>query len=128
MGRDAHAMLDDAGGGAIAVPHQRIEVRDVNQQHIGIVDQMRGIGRMRPWRVVFDVDPRQRTLARRQVVVLVFFVLGIVLEDDAIELLFACPGHRQVEHIVAPLHIAATATIAGGAVRLGQHVEIMWQL
>ena len=56
------AVLDHAGRRAPVVPHQVVELRDVNQQNVGIVNGVPCVGRMLAGRVVLDVDSRQPLL------------------------------------------------------------------
>lgn len=54
------------------------------------------------WRVVLDIDAGQMSLLLREIEMLVFEVLVLVLEQDAVEICVANIVDRHLMDIIAP--------------------------
>src|SRR5215471_10205340 len=82
---ESDAMLDHYSWGFAIVPHQLIEVGYMHQQHIRVIDRVRGIGCMGFRRVMLQVDLRQAALPGAQNVELILEVVLWRLMDDEIK-------------------------------------------
>ena len=101
---DSLAVLDDAGRGAAAVPHQVVKVRDMHQEHVRVVDDVPGVGWLLPGWVVLQVHPRQAPLGLAQDLVLVLKVVLLRLVEDGIQIQILDLFCRHIAQIVGPGH------------------------
>ena len=88
-------------------------MRNVHEQHAGIVDRMHGVRRMAERRVVLEIDARQAALRLRQQLVLVVAKVGERLEQDAVEGSLAHAGDRTVMDVRAPRQATPAAAVTG---------------
>ncbi len=79
-GGSQYPMFDYPGRRPAAIPHQLVEVGDMDHQHPGIVYPMPGVGWMLPGRVMLQVNHREIPLSNRQDFELVFEVIPFGLE------------------------------------------------
>ena len=113
---DHHTVIHNVGGAGVAVPHEAVELCDVDNAHVGIADEVFGVGRVFARRIVFDVEPWQHALRFGEQRVLVVAVVARRLEDDQIQIHAGdfVGGHGV--HIVAPRMVTGAPAVAGCAV------------
>lgn len=71
VGRYNYAVLDHPRRRSVVVPHQPVEMRNMNEQNFRVVYYMLRAGRMLLRGVVFQINPRQSLLQRGQYFMLI---------------------------------------------------------
>jgi hypothetical protein len=115
-------MLDDPHRRLAAVPHQRVERRDMNQEHTCVIDTMPSVRWVLLRRIMFQINARQPTLNRRQHFELVDFEVAPSLKEDAVKLAISHLTNGQLEHVLAERKACAAAAITAFA--LGTHRQV----
>ncbi|MCY1007105.1 hypothetical protein OV079_16390 [Nannocystis pusilla] len=122
---DDDAVLDDPHGGAPGVPHQGVERGDVDEQDVGVVDGVAGVGRRLARRIVLEVDARQAALGGAEDLELIALVVAARLEQDDVEWLLGDGFDRDLVDVGAPGEAAAAPAVALGTTWLYGQVELV---
>ena len=102
MGRNLDAVLDHHRRRVAVVPHQVVEVRDVDDEDVRIVHRMVSLGRLLARWVVFQEDARKSPLLLRQHAVLVGEPVIMRLEEHAVDVDVLDVVDADLVHVLRP--------------------------
>jgi hypothetical protein len=100
--RHLHAVVDDGAGRRPAVPHERVERRDVDEQRVRVLHRVQGVVRPGRRRVVLDVHARQVAHAVAEELVAVGVPVAPVLGQHQVDVEVAHLLRGHLLDVVAP--------------------------
>jgi hypothetical protein len=126
VGKQQDAVLDHLRRRRPRVPHQVVEVGDVDEQDVRVGDPVAGVGRMLLRRIVLDVRLRgRRRCASLRISCWTSPTPPARLEDDDVELAVAHPLDRQVVDVRTPRQRAAAAAVVLGTAGVVDEIEVV---
>ncbi len=123
-----NAVLDNARSRPAAVPHETVEVGNVDEEHVRVIDYVLRVRRVAAGRVVLNIDTRAHPLVLAQYIVLVFQVILSGLENDAVQVEVLHVLGRYFRDVVRPVKAFRAAAVALRPARFDGHEELVLRM